>query len=771
MSSFANPTNPSSPVYQSHQAQSQYHHHLMPVPFPSQGSSISTMTPPSPSSTSSSSLSSIHTLSFVPYYTPAQIEAMYAKQRASKMSESKWIANRNTATGFIQAVASRLGFPQRTTATAQLLYQRFHLFYPPTDFVLHEVALASLFLSSKLNDTAKKARDILMASYALRFPELVKGGGEAIAPRAQRNPMSSVGQPLLASAGSKRKGKSGDEDFPSKSHEALPPVPAGIGSVPESDVDQGALENERKRLLALERLFLECMCFNFQLRSQTALNLVVKFGRALKVPKRLCLRAWRIASDTHRTASPLQYPPNVIALASLYAAVLLSFPPTSGNVRAAPGEVVPHKVDVGDEDERAASAIIEIFSSSGMGNSADRGKCRTSDGICQVDLGSWEEDLDACIEDVEEVTHDILDLYLSSCSSLPAGIFATGSQNANAKLSAAAFMTPSPRSPAEPVSLEYLTPSPSSNLGVADGASSAGSSSKKTKVPPHAFSPPPFGVIDWIEEYQLKRRKKQASSAKGEEKPVKTAVSHASAAIGTKAGATVASPVNTSSSLRASSSNLSTVTKVPPPQAMTSSLTDIKIWLRNIEYEREKMDNEMIKSTTEVASLAESRPGGGNAAERRVQESVRNRSLRRQQVKLNRQALVLPNPQPPPPNAGSTLAGNESYEMAVATSTSTSPIDIHHNTNHPGGFENPSLPIFGAGIVPTPSVKAPGLGLSKGQGTGIGIDANVQAPPPPQAYNRDVTAIGNPPPPASSPSSPSNPPPKDSLSVATRFLF
>lgn len=47
-------------------------------------------------------------MSFVPYFTAGQLEMLYARQRGSRLSESKWQSNRNVATGFVQAVASRL---------------------------------------------------------------------------------------------------------------------------------------------------------------------------------------------------------------------------------------------------------------------------------------------------------------------------------------------------------------------------------------------------------------------------------------------------------------------------------------------------------------------------------------------------------------------------------------------------------------------------------------------------------------------------------------
>ena len=78
--------------------------------------------------------------------------------------------------------------PRKTIATAQNLYHRFHLFFPRKDFLYHvstpfnslshraecrqDVSLAALYVSTKMHDTLKKPREILMVAYAVRFPEL-----------------------------------------------------------------------------------------------------------------------------------------------------------------------------------------------------------------------------------------------------------------------------------------------------------------------------------------------------------------------------------------------------------------------------------------------------------------------------------------------------------------------------------------------------------------------------------------------------------------------
>lgn len=98
-------------------------------------------------------------------------------------------------------------------------------------FVPHqEIALTTLYVSSKLHDTLKKPRDIILASYAIRFPDLLKG-------RVAVDPAT---------------------------------------------VDQKMLENDRRKVLSIERLVLETICFNFRLGDRSAFACVVKLAKALK---------------------------------------------------------------------------------------------------------------------------------------------------------------------------------------------------------------------------------------------------------------------------------------------------------------------------------------------------------------------------------------------------------------------------------------------------------------------------------------------------------
>ncbi|EMD39547.1 hypothetical protein CERSUDRAFT_63170 [Gelatoporia subvermispora B] len=219
---------------------------------------------------SPSQIPASHVKYHLPYFTPAEVEQLSEKQRG-KLSVNQEEKARQQACGFIEAVGAKIGFPRKTIATAQNLYHRFHLFFPRKDFSFYDVTLAALYVSSKMHDTLKKPREILMVAYAVRFPELA----------------------------AKSKSVAG-----------------------EVDMDPQTVEHDRQRLLAVERLILETICFNFT--SRMPFPYVIKIGRAFGATKRLTKLAWRLAIDSHRTVVNLEYPPHVVALACLYLASLLS---------------------------------------------------------------------------------------------------------------------------------------------------------------------------------------------------------------------------------------------------------------------------------------------------------------------------------------------------------------------------------------------------------------------------------------------------------------
>lgn len=251
---------------------------------------------------------SMRVVSAVRYLSPTEVIHLAT---ATGVNQSSTLARRQMQMlGLIQALGGRIGFPQRTVATAQLLYQRFHLFYNPRDFIAHEVAIACTVVAAKMCDTPKKARDVILHSWALRYPEL-----------ARIHPASAASSTTQSSAA-----HASAATTPKTASPAQTPSSStlGLGIVSESDIDPGVLEKERKRVVSIESLLLQGIAFNFNTTVRDNLRYVVKIARDWQIGREIGRLAWQVAADCHRTYAPMCYPPATIALASIYAAVLLS---------------------------------------------------------------------------------------------------------------------------------------------------------------------------------------------------------------------------------------------------------------------------------------------------------------------------------------------------------------------------------------------------------------------------------------------------------------
>ena len=490
------------------------------------------------------------------------------------MSASIWQTNRDIATGFIQSVASRLGFPQRTIATAQQIYQRFHLFYPPSDFVLHEIAVASLFVGAKLNDTHKKPRDLLLASYALRFPQLVKGSSFA-SDIAAAGPSSSANAPVEEAtfptlAGQKRK-----QPPTATSTETLSsprPLAMAIGSVGESDVDPSILETDRKRLMALEKLILESLCFNFHSSANTTLKMVIKLGRRCGMQKSFVRTAWKVAADMFRTSGPMQYPPNVVATAALYAAALLARPPPRVLPSQQQGE--GDEVKIGEEEDAIREFLQRVKAVSSTPAPKEASTSRSDSP--QIPLAEPFPDCDhesrVHVEDVEEAVHELLDLYLACTSQLPPSLYMSSASGLGPSHghSGSTGATPSPLSPAD--TLDPFATSPSSSGGLSDGQQPTPGARKKLKQ--YEYSPPPFGLVDWL---------------------------NSSRCTQLQGSLTTSSPTKSDRKIASSTGNSADPTA--PTKELSTLLTDLKIYLRGIEYDRQRADDSYLASLNIIAEV------------------------------------------------------------------------------------------------------------------------------------------------------------------------
>ncbi|QRV92530.1 Cyclin, N-terminal domain [Ceratobasidium sp. AG-Ba] len=269
------------------------------------------------------------------YFSPEDVARLSERMRGNA-SEARGEKARQQACVFIDAVGVRLGFPRRTIATAQNLYHRFHLFFPLSQFDFCDVTMACLYVSTKLHDTLKKPRDILMGSYFIRYPELAS------------------------------KSKTGTD----------------------VEIDPSTLEADRHRLIAIERLILETICFNFRVR--LPFSYVIKLSRGLHASKELAKLAWRLSIDSNRTLVSLQYPPHTIALGCIYLAALLM----SADPNAA---AVSPSYDTREHSFRRDDPAMIVAT--------------------LTHPGEWENKFFSRVEHLEDIAHALLDLLLSNPSS------------------------------------------------------------------------------------------------------------------------------------------------------------------------------------------------------------------------------------------------------------------------------------------------------------------------------------------------------------------
>lgn len=193
-----------------------------------------------------------------PYFSQGQIDvlAKRSRSRSRAMNESAETVTRLAAGDLMQTLGRQLHFPCRTICTAMAVWSRFHLMHPMGEYRMEEVAVAATFVASKLEDTPRKAKDVLSAAHELRHPH---------------------GPPLV--------------------------------------LESAAVEEQRRRVLGLERMMLETQTFDF--RRSHAHTYVVKFARRLGLPRGVVRRAWDVCSDAFRTWLTFKVPAYVLGAAAL----------------------------------------------------------------------------------------------------------------------------------------------------------------------------------------------------------------------------------------------------------------------------------------------------------------------------------------------------------------------------------------------------------------------------------------------------------------------
>ncbi|KAF8170930.1 hypothetical protein BJ912DRAFT_1025267 [Pholiota molesta] len=286
-----------------------------------------------------------------PYFTPAEIEYLSEKQRGKQsVTQEKKCARARVP--FSRPLERVLGCPLQSLSplfsSKRFPIQRVFLHactvsVAYTHTFSQDVALAALYVSTKEHDTLKKPRELLSMAYSVRYPELA----------------------------AKSKNPNGEVDI--------------------DTMDPAMVEADRQRLLAIERLILETICFNFKARMP--FPYVIKLGKHSKVC-RLTL--------AYRTLLPLIYPPHTIALGSIFvSALLLSFEQPPSPPR---------------ENETPAGEIAKMLNTDSK--------------------EGWEARYHAKPEDLEDFAHTVLDLLIQ---------YAT---NPSANTSPSTPSSPSPNLPA-----------------------------------------------------------------------------------------------------------------------------------------------------------------------------------------------------------------------------------------------------------------------------------------------------------------------------------
>ncbi|KAG0330585.1 RNA polymerase II C-terminal domain kinase beta subunit [Podila horticola] len=244
-------------------------------------------------------------------YYSKQEQAIVYSTRHPEIALYRQANIRRESCEVIAAIGKKIGFPQHTISTAQLLLHRFFMFHSVQDSG-NEVVMACLFVSCKVEDTIKKLKDIMIATYYYRYPNATDWDSES---------------------------KEGDE--------------------------------QRKRVLAYEKMVLESICFDFRILHPY--KYVVKFTKMLNASKTIARQAWNIARDSYKIGVCLEYPPHTIAAGSIYLASKLMEEPLKERIYGEPWMKVLKVRSVDLED--FSYQMLDLFS---IGRSEDQKERYTS---------------------------------------------------------------------------------------------------------------------------------------------------------------------------------------------------------------------------------------------------------------------------------------------------------------------------------------------------------------------------------------------------------
>ncbi|KAG7839392.1 hypothetical protein KL942_003754 [Ogataea angusta] len=160
---------------------------------------------------------------------------------------------------FLCKLIKVLQFPTKILQGCFYYYQRFYMFNSFAKYgnAHYDVGITALFISLKQNDYIKKLSLVISEAYKLR----------------------------------------------------------GIAATPQEQ------DEHRKRLLSMEKKFMELEAFDF--RYFLIEELLIKYAKYFRVPREVCFLSWSMLNDLYATELPLQWPSNFNAIVVLRTSLLV----------------------------------------------------------------------------------------------------------------------------------------------------------------------------------------------------------------------------------------------------------------------------------------------------------------------------------------------------------------------------------------------------------------------------------------------------------------
>ncbi|KAH3663537.1 hypothetical protein OGAPHI_004938 [Ogataea philodendri] len=194
-----------------------------------------------------------------PFLSKEEIEYMFRNSLADETQVRTYNDKKKEVFQFLCQLVKVLKFPTKILQSCFYYYQRFYMF---NDFgkygnLHYDVGLTALFVSLKQNDYIKKLSLVISEAYKLR----------------------------------------------------------NIAAGPQEQ------DEYRKRLLAMEKKFMEFEAFDF--RYFMIEELLIKYAKYFRIPKEVCFLSWSMLNDLYATELPLQWPSNFNSVVVLKSSLLV----------------------------------------------------------------------------------------------------------------------------------------------------------------------------------------------------------------------------------------------------------------------------------------------------------------------------------------------------------------------------------------------------------------------------------------------------------------